>query len=80
MNGANHKLSGFSTFQFYIFGNGWEKVMPQAGDLPYKGDTVMGNDVWIGYNALIMPGVTIGNGEQFIPGENTLSQRGSRGG
>lgn len=54
--------------------------MPQAGDLPYKGDTVMGNDVWIGYNALIMPGVTIGNGEQFIPGENTLSQRGSRGG
>lgn len=36
--------------------------MPQAGDLPYKGDTVIGNDVWIGYNALIMPGVTIGNG------------------
>lgn len=55
MNGANHKLSGFSTFQFYIFGNGWEKVMPQAGDLPYKGDTVIGNDVWIGYNALIIP-------------------------
>lgn len=62
MNGANHKLSGFSTFPFYIFGNGWEKAMPQAGDLPYKGDTVIGSDVWIGYNALIMPGVTIGNG------------------
>lgn len=62
MNGANHKLSGFSTFPFYIFGNGWEKAMPQSGDLPYKGDTVIGNDVWIGYKALIMPGVTIGNG------------------
>ncbi|MFT4269924.1 MAG: Vat family streptogramin A O-acetyltransferase [Pantoea sp.] len=62
MNGANHKLSGFSTFPFYIFGNGWEKSMPKAGDLPYKGDTVIGNDVWIGYQALIMPGVKIGNG------------------
>lgn len=62
MNGANHKMSGLSTYPFSIFGNGWEKVMPQAGDLPYKGDTVIGNDVWIGYEALIMPGVKIGNG------------------
>ena len=62
MNGANHKLSGFSTFPFYIFGKSWEKALPQAGELPYKGDTVIGNDVWIGYQALIMPGVTIGNG------------------
>ncbi|MCT4710544.1 Vat family streptogramin A O-acetyltransferase [Enterobacteriaceae bacterium H11S18] len=62
MNGANHKLSGFSTFPFYIFGNGWEKAMPKPEDLPYKGDTIIGNDVWIGYKALIMPGVKIGNG------------------
>ena len=62
MNGANHKLAGFSTFPFYIFGNGWEKAMPKPGDLPYKGDTIIGNDVWIGYKALIMPGVKIGNG------------------
>jgi virginiamycin A acetyltransferase len=62
MNGANHKLSGISTYPFQIFGNGWEKVMPQPGDLPYKGDTIVGNDVWIGYDALIMPGVRIGNG------------------
>lgn len=62
MNGANHKLSGISTYPFQIFGNGWEKVMPKSGDLPYKGDTVIGNDVWIGYEALIMPGVNIGNG------------------
>ena len=62
MNGANHKLSGISTYPFQIFGNGWEKVMPQPRDLPFKGDTVIGNDVWIGYDALIMPGVHIGNG------------------
>lgn len=62
MNGANHKMSGISTYPFQIFGNGWEKVMPQLGDLPYKGDTVIGNDVWIGYEALIMPGVKVGDG------------------
>ena len=62
MNGANHKLSGLSTYPFQIFGNGWERVMPQPGELPYKGDTIVGNDVWIGYDALIMPGVKIGNG------------------
>lgn len=62
MNGANHKLSGFSTYPFQIFGNGWQKNSPQPGDLPYKGDTVIGNDVWIGYDALVMPGVKIGNG------------------
>src|SRR5690606_12389151 len=62
MNGANHKISGVSTYPFQIFGSGWEKVMPEPSDLPYKGDTVVGNDVWIGYEALIMPGVRIGNG------------------
>lgn len=62
MNGANHKLSGISTYPFQIFGAGWEKVMPEMEDLPYKGDTVVENDVWIGYEALIMPGVRIGNG------------------
>ena len=62
MNGSNHNMAGFSTFPFYIFGNGWETAQPQAGDLPYKGDTVIGNDVWVGYQALIMPGVKIGNG------------------
>lgn len=62
MNGANHKLLGFSTYPFQIFGNGWEKVMPQPEELPYKGDTVIGNDVWIGYDTLIMPGVKVGDG------------------
>ena len=62
MNGANHKLSGFSTYPFYIFGNGWEAVTPRMEDLPYKGDTVIGNDVWLGYDALLMPGVKVGDG------------------
>lgn len=62
MNGANHKISGFSTYPFQIFGGGWEKVMPRLEDLPFKGDTVVGNDVWIGYRSAIMPGVKIGDG------------------
>lgn len=62
MNGANHKISGFSTYPFQIFGQGWEKVMPRPGELPFKGDTIVSNDVWIGYDSTIMPGVTIGNG------------------
>lgn len=62
MNGANHKLSGLTTYPFQIFGGGWEKVMPRPGELPYKGDTVVGNDVWIGYDAMLMPGVKVGDG------------------
>lgn len=62
MNGANHQISGFSTYPFYIFGNGWEAVTPQPSDLPYKGDTVIGSDVWLGYEVMVMPGVKIGDG------------------
>lgn len=62
MNGANHEMNGISTFPFFIFGNGWEVERPAADELPYKGDTIIGNDVWIGYDVLIMPGVTIGDG------------------
>ena len=62
MNGANHKLSAISTYPFQIFGNSWEKVMPALNEMPYKGDTIIGNDVWLGYESLIMPGVKIGNG------------------
>lgn len=62
MNGANHQMTGFSTYPFYIFGGGWEGAAPAPGELPYKGDTIIGNDVWIGYDALLMPGVRIGNG------------------
>lgn len=62
MNGANHPMSGLSTYPFYIFAKGWEASAPAPGELPYKGDTVIGHDVWIGYDATIMPGITIGSG------------------
>ncbi|SFK81886.1 CatB-related O-acetyltransferase [Lysobacter sp. cf310] len=62
MNGANHRMSGFSTYPFNIFGNGWERSTPLPEELPYKGDTVVGNDVWIGYQAMLMPGVRVGDG------------------
>ncbi|EGR4133679.1 CatB-related O-acetyltransferase, partial [Vibrio cholerae] len=45
-----------------MFGNGWETSAPQVAELPYKGDTVIGNDVWLGYESTIMPGITIGDG------------------
>ncbi|CAM3686392.1 CatB-related O-acetyltransferase [Vibrio aerogenes] len=62
MNGANHSMTGFSTYPFYIFGQGWEKAAPTAESQSYKGDTVIGNDVWLGYDVTIMPGIRIGHG------------------
>ncbi len=61
MNGANHLTQALTTYPFAIFGNGWEKAMEEKS-YPQKGDIVIGNDVWIGYNATIMAGVTIGDG------------------
>ena len=61
MNGANHLTEAVSTYPFAIFGNGWEGAM-DGKSYPYKADTVIGNDVWIGHNATIMAGVTIGDG------------------
>jgi virginiamycin A acetyltransferase len=61
MNGANHLTESISTYPFAIFGNGWEKAM-DGKEYPLKGDIHIGNDVWIGYKATIMAGVTIGDG------------------
>ncbi len=58
---ANHKLDGFSTYPFGIMGHGWEKEQ-DLSLLPNKGDTVVGNDVWFGYDSTIMPAITIGDG------------------
>ncbi|MGE5386583.1 MAG: CatB-related O-acetyltransferase [Betaproteobacteria bacterium] len=60
MNGANHVISGLSTFPFPILQGGWEKHMD--ADWPFKGDMVLGNDVWLGYRSVIMPGIKIGDG------------------
>ncbi|WP_019552657.1 Vat family streptogramin A O-acetyltransferase [Propionispira raffinosivorans] len=62
MNGANHRMDGFTTYPFYIFSDGWEKVTPQLEQLPFRGNTVIGNDVWIGQYVTIMPGVKVGDG------------------
>ena len=61
MNGANHQMNAVSTYPFYTL-EGWEMDPPLPEDLPYKGDTVIGNDVWIGQNAVILPGVHISDG------------------
>lgn len=63
MNGGAHAMAGFSTFPFNIFGNGWEKGFdPATWVAEQRGDTVVGPDVWIGRDATIMPGLTIGAG------------------
>lgn len=64
-NGANHTLSSLSTYPFPIFFEEWgletdTASIAEAWDK--KGDIVIGNDVWIGYEAVILAGVTIGDG------------------
>lgn len=66
MNGGNHPTDWLTTYPFPIFGSGWEAATPERW--PMKGDTIVGNDVWIGYGAIIMPGVTIGNGAIIATG------------
>lgn len=62
MNGANHRMCSATTYPFHLMGNEWEKATPTLTDLPIKGDTIVGNDVWIGENVTVMPGVKIGDG------------------
>ena len=69
MNGANHQMNAVTTFPFYTL-EGWDMQPPKLSDLPLKGDTVIGNDVWIGQNAVILPGVHIGDGA--IIGANSV--------
>lgn len=61
MNGANHLTSAISTYPFSAFGKSWSKAM-DGKTYPEKGNTVVGNDVWIGYGVTIMPGLKIGDG------------------
>lgn len=57
---ANHQMAGFSTYPFAVFGEPW--ATSYVPEWPNKGDTIIGNDVWIGHEATIMPAVTIGDG------------------
>ncbi len=63
LNSANHTLKSLSTYPFPLFFEEWEldrKNVTRSWD--NKGDIVIGNDVWIGYEAIILSGVTIGDG------------------
>ncbi|MBN9668898.1 CatB-related O-acetyltransferase [Roseibium aggregatum] len=63
MNGANHALTGFSTYPFHIFGNGWEEGFEPGTIFDHlRGDTVVGHDVWFGTNSTVLPGVTVCSG------------------
>lgn len=67
MNGATHSMDGISTYPFKIFGKAW-KAVPL--NFLYKGDTVIGNDVWIGNCVTFMPGIKVGDGA--IIGTNSV--------
>lgn len=69
MNDANHQMNSVSTFPFYTL-EGWDMDAPAPSEMPFKGNIVIGNDVWIGQNALILPGVHIGAGA--IIGANSV--------
>ncbi len=58
---GDHKLDAISTYPFPIFQQGWETAFDLL-DLPAKGDIIVGNDVWFGYDSLIKGGVKIGDG------------------
>lgn len=63
MNGGSHRMDTFSSYPFPIFGGSWtEKLKEVRLGAHSKGDTVIGNDVWLGHNAVIMPGIHIGDG------------------
>nr|WP_278850195.1 CatB-related O-acetyltransferase [Thomasclavelia spiroformis] len=63
MGPANHRISSITTYPFNVFGGLWNKNTPEhLSQLPFKGDIVIGNDVWIGKESVIMPGVKIGDG------------------
>tara|TARA_R110002124_G_scaffold138576_6_gene302141 strand:- start:71219 stop:71836 length:618 start_codon:yes stop_codon:yes gene_type:complete len=61
MNGGNHLTEATTAYPFAIFGGTWQYAMNDKS-YPSKGNTVIGNDVWIGQGATIMPGVHIGDG------------------
>ena len=62
-NSANHTLSSLSTYPFPIFFEEWDLDVTNITDAwDNKGNIIIGNDVWIGYEAVILSGVTIGDG------------------
>ena len=63
MGPANHRISSVTTYPFNVFGGIWtENTPPHMKQLPRKGDIIIGNDVWLGRESVVMPGVKIGDG------------------
>ena len=63
MGPANHRMSSVTTYPFHVFGGVWSERTPDhLSELPRKGDIVVGNDVWLGRESVVMPGVHIGDG------------------
>lgn len=63
MGPTNHRLCSVTTYPFNVFGGVWsERTPPHMEQLPRKGDTIVGSDVWIGRESVVMPGVKIGDG------------------
>ena len=62
MTSANHAMKSLSTYVFPILYEEWGHGMPVTEAWDRRGDIVIGNDVWIGYEAVILSGVTIGHG------------------
>ena len=60
---GNHSMRSLANYTFPIFFDEWDLDVKNIRDAwDNKGDTVIGNDVWIGYEAVIISGVTIGDG------------------
>ncbi len=69
MAGAAHPTMGVSTYPFTMFGGEWtERTLDLVTGMPSRGDTVVGNDVWFGYGATVIPGVRIGDGAVIAAG------------
>lgn len=64
-NGGNHKSDSFVNYPFVIFPELWDAGLKVNESWNNKGDIVIGNDVWIGFEAVIMAGVTIGDGARI---------------
>lgn len=63
MGPANHRISSVTTYPFHVFGGLWSENTPEhLSQLPFKGDIIVGNDVWFGRECAVMPGVKIGDG------------------
>ena len=82
MGPANHRLHSVTTYPFHVFGGLWEERTPdRLSELPFKGDTIIGSDVWLGRECIVMPGVKIGGrrGDRRLlgrhPGRRTLHGR-----